>query len=367
MPAFRPRAMIGTLVKVDGSNLVVNALQGPGEWKEVTVVTDDRTELTVDHGPGKLADLRPGMRVSIIELPGTPARLAVVATSSGLFGAVVRIDGRNVVLRARRPGGDRKEVTVVTDEKTKVIVLGVTLGGVHYPGRVVKVDDLKTGMQVQVLPVTGTAAKIIVSPASWGRGSEAIRLLTPLPAPASGTLVKVDGRNMVVHARPRAGQAKEVTFATDDKTEFLVDGEPGKLADLNAGMTVAVSPLPQTYRRPAKLTVEATSKCLSGRLVKVDGRNVALRVRQPGAEPKEMVVATDEKTRAILLCLTEDDWFFRPKVGRLEDLKTDMRVMVLPETGTASEIIVHLVMRGGTQPASMPAPRPRRPGQVDGP
>lgn len=160
------------------------------------------------------------------------------------------------------------------------------------------------------------------------------------PSMVMGTLVKVDGKNLVVKQMARGAEAKEVTVATDDKTTFVVDAEPGKLADLKAEMRVMITPDTGTA-----VKVSATSKGLSGQIVKVDGKNVIVNVRAPGGgEAKETTVVTDEKTKI----------FIGEKAGKLEDLKADMRVTVLPETGTAAKIIATVGGRGGRAGGARP-------------
>jgi hypothetical protein len=168
-----------------------------------------------------------------------------------------------------------------------------------------------------------------------------------------GTLVRVDGNDLIVNARQMGGESKEVTVATDDKTEFNVDCEPGKLTDLKPDMRVSITPGPVRASQSVRLMVVATSIGLMGTVVKVDGMKVVLRVRQPGAEPKEVTVGTDEKTKVFLLGAGR----VPGKVGKLEDLKADMTANVLPETGTAAKIIAGPA-RGGGRPATMPASRP---------
>jgi len=170
-----------------------------------------------------------------------------------------------------------------------------------------------------------------------------------------GRLVKVDGKNLIVNVRQRGGEPKEVTVATDGKTEFNVDYEPGKLTDLKPDMRVTITPGPATRTKPARLMVAATSRGLTGTVVKVDGKKVVLRVRQRGGEPKEVTVGTDGKTKVLILGVGA------PGKGKLEDLKAYMRVNVLPETGTAAKIIV-VPARGGGRPTT----RPARPRQVEG-
>ena len=155
------------------------------------------------------------------------------------------------------------------------------------------------------------------------------------PQGVFGTVVKVDGTNIVVKQMARGGgEAKEVTVATDDKTEFVLDCEAAKLADLKAEMSVRITPATGTATK-----VDATSKGMRGAIVKVDGKNVVIKSGM-GDNAKEVTVATDEKTKV----------FVGGKAAKLEDLKADMRVTVLPETGTAKKI---LAMAGA--PASRPA------------
>ncbi len=331
-PASVPSRVMGRLVKVDGKKLIVSVRQRGGEPREVTVATDDKTEFNVDYEPGKLTDLKPDMRVSTIAMPARdtkPAGLMVAATSRSLSGTVVKVDGKNVVLRVRQRGAERKEVTVGTDEKTKVLILGVGA-----PGKVGKLEDLKADMRVTVLPETGTAAKIIV---------------VVLPSRVMGRLVKVDGKKLIVSVRQRGGEPREVTVATDDKTEFNVDYEPGKLTDLKPDMRVSTIAMPARDTKPAGLMVAATSRSLSGTVVKVDGKNVVLRVRQRGGESKEVTVRTDGKTKVLILGLRRAPG----KVAKLEDLKAGMRVNVLPETGTAAKIIVAPARGVTTRPARL--------------
>jgi ribosomal protein L21E len=155
---------------------------------------------------------------------------------------------------------------------------------------------------------------------------------TSRPNGIGGTLVKVDGKSLVVKVRQRNAEAKEVTVATDDKTTFVVDAEAGKLEDLKADMRVFITPAEGTATK-----VVATSKGLNGTVVKVDGKNVIVKVRQQGAEAKEVTVATDENTKV----------FVGEKAAKLEDLKADMRVTVLPETGTAKKILAMPARRAG--------------------
>jgi hypothetical protein len=151
----RPPGVMGTIVKVDGSNIVVSVRQRGADATEKTVATDSKTVFMVDAEPAKLADLKPEMRVTITPDTGTAVKVSV--RSRGLNGMIVKVDGKNVVVNSRA-GGETKEVTVATDEKTKVFV----------EDKPAKLEDLKADMFVTVLPESGTATKIMTSPARGG-------------------------------------------------------------------------------------------------------------------------------------------------------------------------------------------------------
>jgi hypothetical protein len=66
----------GSVVKVDGNNVVISAGKKT-EAKEVTVATDDKTVITIEGKPGKLADLKPGQKVVITPETGTALTIDV--------------------------------------------------------------------------------------------------------------------------------------------------------------------------------------------------------------------------------------------------------------------------------------------------
>lgn len=162
----RPAMVMGTVVKVDGANLVVKQMAGRGgEAKEVTLVTTDDTKVMLDAEAAKLADLKADMRVMVTLVAGTTDKAArVSATSKGLDGTVVKVDGTNVVVKTGR-GDAAKEVTVATDDKTKVLLLQ----GMTGEAKAGTLADLKADVRVTVIPETGTATKILVRPAGGGR------------------------------------------------------------------------------------------------------------------------------------------------------------------------------------------------------
>jgi hypothetical protein len=70
----------------------------------------------------------------------------------------------------------------------------------------------------------------------------------PAPAPAKdaakkeknvrGEVVKVDGAKVTIKTKGD----KEVIVTTDDKTQVVIEGNPGKVADLKAGQKVIITP-----------------------------------------------------------------------------------------------------------------------------
>lgn len=72
----------------------------------------------------------------------------------GIFGKIVKVDGKNIVVATRTRGSeDTKEVTVATDDKTVVTL----------DEKEAKLADLKADMFVRITPATGTAEKVIAS------------------------------------------------------------------------------------------------------------------------------------------------------------------------------------------------------------
>lgn len=59
-----------------------------------------------------------------------------------------------------------------------------------------------------------------------------------------GEVVKVDGSKVTVKIKDKeaASGFKELVIATDANTQVMIEGAPGKLADLKAGQKVTVSP-----------------------------------------------------------------------------------------------------------------------------
>lgn len=74
------------------------------------------------------------------------------------------------------------------------------------------------------------------------------------PTKINGVVVKVEGTNLVIK---QGKEGKEVTVATDEKTEVVIKGQAGKLADLKEGMKVSVSPVTGTAKKIQVFTPKA--------------------------------------------------------------------------------------------------------------
>jgi len=72
------KGLKGSVVKVDGTKLVISAGK-KSDPKEVTVETDDKTVITVDGAAAKLADLKPGQKVTISPDAGTATKIEAAA------------------------------------------------------------------------------------------------------------------------------------------------------------------------------------------------------------------------------------------------------------------------------------------------
>jgi hypothetical protein len=160
-PTSRPVRIMGTLARVDGSNLFI---QRQGGGPEAAVAVDDNTDIRIDGDAAELADLEPGMDVTTMRVPlrGGAGKLVVAAWTRGLSGLVTKVDGKSVVMRAASRGG--AETTVETDGHTKVIFVGAVASGTAIKPHEGQIADLKPAMKIKVVPMEGVAKKIFVSP-----------------------------------------------------------------------------------------------------------------------------------------------------------------------------------------------------------
>jgi hypothetical protein len=157
---------IGTLIKVDGTNLVIR-VRHSNATNDVSVATDPQTEFRVNGPPGRITDLKPGMQVIAMRRPalrGRQGRLNVTATDPELEATVVRAGVTNLVLKAIETGSDPREVSLTVNETTRIQMAGSDTNGLTLAPTFAKLEDLKPGMKVKVWPPTGTARRIMAIP-----------------------------------------------------------------------------------------------------------------------------------------------------------------------------------------------------------
>lgn len=76
----------GQIVKVDGANVIIKKhARGDEVAKEVTVVTDDKTVVTIDKKDAKVADLKADLYVYVMPAEGTATKI-VASTEKPKFG-----------------------------------------------------------------------------------------------------------------------------------------------------------------------------------------------------------------------------------------------------------------------------------------
>jgi hypothetical protein len=66
-----------------------------------------------------------------------------------------------------------------------------------------------------------------------------------------GEVVKVEGNKVTLKVKDKDAGTKEIVIATDDKTQVMIEGNPGKVADLKAGQKVVVTPAEGTATKIA--------------------------------------------------------------------------------------------------------------------
>ncbi len=270
-PATRPTSIAtGNITKLDGNSLTVDSRR-PGPTGPVTVLADDNSQVMLDGQRAYLDDLKERMFVDVTSFPATarfPAKLLISASSPRLSGTVVRLDGRNVIVRVTKPDGTSSEVTVPTNDQTKITVPGTMMGFQLTPSRSIHLEELVEGTRVRVLPETGTAERIDVLPARRSTtrpvatqpstAEEGKQSRPRMPGP-SATVVKVEEGSITVKLFPTDTEgAKEVTVAIQKRTMVSIlevmeemkteDGrvtrryvfKVGKLGDVKVGQRVNV-------------------------------------------------------------------------------------------------------------------------------
>lgn len=118
-----------------------------------------------------------------------------------------------------------------------------------------------------------------------------------------GQVAKVEEGKVTVKSG-KGEKARETAVAATDKTEVLIDGLPGKLAELKAGQVVRV-----THANEVATRIQADNNLLKGEVVKAeDGK---LTVHVGGQKGEDVAVPTADKVVVLI----------NGEAGKLADVK----------------------------------------------
>ena|SRR5688572_33378683 len=94
-------------------------------------------------------------------------------------------------------------------------------------------------------------------------------------------------------------------------------------------LTGVVAPAYAADEKPAQ-KADAKKKNVRGEIVKIDGSSLTIKVKQKGAEAKEVVVTTDTNTQFLI----------EGTPSKLSDLKVGQIIVASPAEGTAVKVAV---------------------------
>ena len=193
-------------VDADAKTLVVT---GTPTGVDTVVTIGERAPIVTAEGEAlRLRDLRKGDGVSVT-LDGAVAT-RVVVNPIALIAGVKSVDPDARKLVVTRPGSDR-QITVPVDARTAITTAD---------GKALKLNDLKEGDAVSVVPARGTAAKILVNV----RPDELVGHVESVAANFETFVVKETGTN------------KKFTLTVNDATTIVTaEGKNLKVKDLKKG------------------------------------------------------------------------------------------------------------------------------------
>ena len=153
----------------------------------------------------------------------------------------------------------------------------------------------------------------------------------PVQTAAGGTIVKIDGPNVVVKT-----QSGEVVLATDEHSIIRIDRERATLDSLKARMRVQAHWLSAKDGHPRRLLINALSPELGGKIVEISDKEILLRQRINNQQYVDIPVSFDQATK---ITINERvDGKLTTRIGTANDLKPGMQIWVRPDTGTAKAI-----------------------------
>lgn len=167
-----------------------------------------------------------------------------------------------------------------------------------------------------------TARLLFVAVIGWGAAiGAAIDQDSPTHAEATGlrgTLVRVEGKTLIVSAIQPESDTPVRTVVTNAQTQVWIDGKLGKLADLLAEMPVVVASLRGDENERDRLMVVAITRDVDGIVAKIEGNKVIVEGRRPGQPAEYVSLTTDEHTQFLV----------DGNAGAMEHLKPRMLVTI---------------------------------------
>ncbi len=207
-------------VDVEGQQL---AIDPEGEGDHLTLNITNRTEIALDGRPARLADLRPGMKVTARFCRETLDALAVIATSGddcnveGAQGEITRIDLDAQVI-AIAPLGSVDAIVLNVVERTEITI----------DGRPARLHELQVGMRAAARFCRNTGTALAIAAISGGADCTA--------ASVGGAIARVDVEGHSVTIAAASGE--QVTLNVTNSTEIKINNQLARLEDLLAGMRV---------------------------------------------------------------------------------------------------------------------------------
>ena len=154
-----PTKFEALVVRADGTTLIVNAPEEK-HFKQASVTTDAKTQVTFDGKPATLSDLKPGDRVIVSPPTGTAKAIDDKAPrktrppeSGQVEGAVLSATADQLIFRGATSGGEIVDIKTATTAKASVSI----------NGKAAKLADLKPGQYVLVVFFGGDVRRVVVN------------------------------------------------------------------------------------------------------------------------------------------------------------------------------------------------------------
>jgi hypothetical protein len=339
----------GALIGVDTvtGGIVVETSSKPfAPGEHVSLLTDADTLILIDRVKSKIADLKPGMLVKVKYVKGQATVVVAGAKAvsmddvTELRGIVASVDSATLsfmILTERVRGVPGPKVRVMTDANTVF----------NIDGAVRTIGFLSVGMFVTVVPPTGIAISVYArtgapkAPAPEAAAEVAqldvtVGMKDPDSARVQGMVVSVavsTGRFVIATRAERDAPGKQLVVITDARTPITIDGQPGALADMKAGMYVKVQPAADVEGKVEATTSAPLALPLRGVISNVDApaRRIFVTETLNGVPGRPAIIATDADTAIKIDGLA----------SMVADLKSGMFVTVRPPRGTAARIEAH--------------------------